>query len=243
MRAHPFRSSLAGLAVLAGLLPTAAAAGTFLFDGREAGLSDTPIQMDWIMIGLVDDYVDLEDGEDMLRFQGPGDYSLTLKVQVRGDDIRILETSSEMNECGAEMHVVWPAPKVDRDPAHPGVARVRLAKARATPTGEEFACPMYSMAACDPQKVIVKIASQPPGGEIWFREPYGDWEKQETRTNVTLSVPYCEFEDRKPLLVRMPGRVNCLQDLPLAPDARLTVTCELRLPGEAAPLETAAPPD
>jgi hypothetical protein len=244
MRACRFWYALAGLAVLAGLSPTAAKAGTFLIDGRAAGLSDTPIKTGWSnMVGLVDDYIDLADGESQLFFEGPGDYLLTLKVRVEGDDIRVLETGSQIRECGRELEVTWPAPRVDRDPAHPRVARLRLARASATPTGESIPCPMYSLGACDPQKVIVEIASQPPGGEIWFRKPYGDWEKQDFRTNVTLSVPFCGYQESKPLLVRMPGRVNCLQDLPLAPDARLTVACDLRVPGEAAALETSAPPE
>jgi hypothetical protein len=224
------------------LLPGGALhAGTFLIDGHRAGLSGTPVMDGWTMIGLVDDFVELADGDHVLRFEGPHRHGLSLKVKVRGNAIRPLETGSERPMCGELYDITWPQPRVEPDRTHPGVSRLELAPVRAAPTGESW-CVSPAMAGCTQQKAILDVRSEPPGGEIWFRQDH-TWKKQDFKTNITLSVPFCEGDETAPLLVRMDGRVNCLEELPLAPEARLTVACTLRVPGEVDPLETSAPPN
>lgn len=227
--------------VAAGLLPSAASqAGTFLIDGSRAGLSDTPVSDGRVMLGLVDDFIELADGEHTLHFEGPHDHGLSLKVKVLGDAIRPLETGSLRPMCGDIYNIAWPRPRVRRDRDRPGVTRLELAPVRAVSTGERR-CLAPALAGCLQQKAIVEIRSEPPGGEIWFQQHY-QWEKQDFPTNITLSVPFCEGAESTPLLVRMEGRVNCVKELALAPDARLSVDCALRVPGEDDPLETSAAP-
>lgn len=240
-RSFPLFASLA-VCVAAGLLPGAAAqAATFLIDGRRAGLSGTPISDGGAMLGLVDDFVELADGEHTLHFDGPHGHGLSLSVEVRGNRIRPLATDSWGPMCGEIYDITWPRPQVRRVRDRPGVARLELAPVRAVPTGQ-VECVAPAMAGCLQQKAIVDIRSEPAGGEIWFEQDYR-WQKQEFRTNITLSVPFCDGAESTPLLVRMEGRVNCLKELALAPEARLSVDCALRVPGEEAPLETSAGPD
>lgn len=241
MKPHRSISLLFSLVFLALLLPSRSFAGTFLIDGSAADLSGGPIMKDWTLVGLVDDYIELDDGEHVLSFDGPHGYALSLQLKVRGDLVRVVEVESRMRECGAEYDISWPKPRVDRDPVHRGVARIRLAKAHAKATGNSIPCPMYSLASCEPQKIIVNITSEPAGGEIWFPEGFGGWQKHDFRTNVTLSVPFCGYQSTKSVLVRMEGRLPCLEELPLSPDAKLIVTCALREPGAAETAGAEAP--
>lgn len=228
--------------LLAALLQgTTAQAGTFLIDGTAAGLSG-PVHNNGVMIGMVGDFVELADGDHMLSFEGPHQHGLTLSMKVRGDTVRLVGTASYEPECGEIYNITWPEPRVESDRDHAGVTRLNLAPVRAEATGQTT-CVQYMLAGCTQQKAIVEVRSDPPGGEIWFPHVYGGWEKQDFRTNVTLSVPFCEGSQSKQVLIRMAGRVNCLENLPVAPEARLKVDCALRVPGEPDPLETSAPPN
>jgi len=216
-------------------------AGTFLIDGKRAGVSG-PVRNNGVMIGIVGDYVELADGDHRLTFEGPHKHGLVLTMKVRGDAVRLVGTDSYEPECGEIYEITWPKPRVENDRDHAGVVLLDLAPVRAKATGAS-GCVESILAACTEQKAIVDIRSDPPGGEIWFPRIYGGWEKQALQTNVVLSVPFCEGTKKKQVLVRMAGRVNCLVDLAVAPEARLSVDCALRVPGEAAPLETSAPPN
>ena len=240
----PYLPLTFALFLMAALLQgTAARAGTFLIDGTAAELSGTPIREGWTMIGLVDDYIELNDGDHRLYFEGPHDHGLILRASVNGDRFHVVETEVVPPNCAEVYDIDWSAPQVARDPDHPGVQRVILPPIRAVPTGERSGCMAMAMAACNEQKTIVELKSDPPGGEVWFSEVYGGWQKHDFRTNVTLSVPFCEGAQAKSVLVRMTGRVNCLEEVALAPEARVTVSCNLRDPGEADPLETSAAPN
>ena len=204
-------------------------AGTFLIDGRAADLSGRTITNRHGMIGFVGDYFELSDGDHVLSLVGPHSDLLLLTIEVRGDLIQMIKTDFRQTDCGRVHDITWPTPSVTRNPVYPDVHHIKLKPVRYVPTEEIVPCASMARATCNEHKSIVEFRSVPSGGEIWFNR-----QKSSFRTNVTLSVPSCANADAvsTSVLVRMDGRVNCRKDLSLMPDAKLTVECAMRVPGE-----------
>jgi len=83
-----------------------------------------------------------------------------------------------------------------------------------------------SMSGEMPKVLEVHVTSRPTGSDIYVDG------RLSGQSNVTLSVPYYSFEQRKIFLLRHDGYFPCTMGLALAARENPAVSCDLRKVGE-----------
>jgi len=209
---------------LGGIRPVSAGAVHFESDGE--ALRNARLAEEGRLIGFVGDVMEWSDGIHKISIDAPRDYTLRLTVKVQGRQIQIMETQHQPATCMPELRVNWPKPVANPNRTFKGVTTITVQDPQfGEPTGRT-SCVQPSMVGCTKRKVILTATSEPAGAEIWINS-----ERQEYRTNATLSVPYCTYESSKDVLIRLLGKTNCGRSIQLAPDARVKLNCALREPG------------
>jgi len=204
--------------------PSQARASDVRFNATGESLQGAALTEEGRLVGFVGDVIELRNGRHRINVAAPQDYNLVLTLRIVDRRVDVVETQREPKKCKPELHVDWSKPRIQASPMPTGITDVFLSEPRfGEPTGRTLGCMMPALARCNPRKVILEAMSEPDGAEIWI-----DSEKQRYRTNTTLSVPYCDYETTKKILLRIPERVNCQRDIELAPDARIELTCLLR---------------
>ena len=195
----------------------------FVADGE--AMTDRKIRLTWEHIGFVGDYLELSDGEYKVSIAGPREYAFEVSFTVNGQEVKISSTAVIPPCSRPNFEVSWPSPD-SRSENNSEVAMIRLADPLFGNPTKEYGCPSAMMLGCTKRKIVLTATSKPKGGEIWI-----DGEKMPLLTDATLSVPYCEYEDEKTILVRMNGMINCQKSVSLSPDSQVSVSCSLAKPG------------
>ncbi len=221
-------------------------AATVLLSNPDGALRAAKVRDNYVVVGVVGDYVDLKQGEHKLRIDAPRAYTLVIDLLVEENAVSITGSRTEPGNCKPNFETTWDAPRIvshgkkksRKQKSHRGEATEPSPEMPAAVTtlevsGPQFgqasnrgSCSQPSMLGCTKKFTIVAVDSVPPGAEIWV-----DNESTDVTTKGTLSVPYCPGRERtKQILVRMPGRVTCPRDVPMAEGIRAEVMCELALP-------------
>jgi len=222
-----FKKVISYVGILVGiiLIGNTVQAETIHFKTDSDLIKNSKIKIGWKHVGFVDDLLDLADGDHRIRIDAPHNYTLRFNLTVKGNDIKTTEKGFYPNDCVPELKVSWPDPTVENSKIYKNVTSIVLPKPIfGKPTGIN-GCPLYSMMGCDKKKVILTASSEPQGAEIWI-----DGKKMLFGTDNTLSVPYCDYQKTKMVLVRMPGMVNCLKSIPLSPNSRVSLACVFNNP-------------
>lgn len=182
------------------------------------------------LVGFVGDSVELSDGQHKLAIVLQDGYQLAFTLGVTQSIAAISEVKTRPRNCGKKKKVTWTPPRVE-------VSRGKVHVLIDDPQfGQELgkgSCLLPMMGGCTQQKIILSVSSMPSGAQIWI-----DGEPQSTKTDAILSVPYCESEDSKTILIRYPNFTNCKQVVQnLAPDKEIQIQCHL----ESSPPSTSVP--
>lgn len=207
------------------MVPPAADAATLLFEAQGGAFKNSKLIEEGNIIGLVGDLVELRNGDHEIHMAAPHDYTMIMTLRVDGRSVKVVKTEKLPSNCGPVRKVEWPLPQVRGHDSYKGVRIVALPPPKFGARTGVGSCAQPSMMSCQKNKVILTANSEPNNAEIWIDE-----EKVSSATNTTLSVPYCEYEKTKSVLIRMKGKINCKQDIELSPDRRLSISCQLRDP-------------
>jgi hypothetical protein len=209
--------------LLLGVLAPATAAIVY-FTTESVALKNMRLTDSSKLIGFVGDVVELKDGS-----HAPKDYTLQFTIKISGKLIEVMAANYNPPNCTPELQVEWARPRVSPHRTYTDVTTIILEDPKfGKPTGNTR-CAQYSMAGCTKQKIILTAISNPANSEIWI-----GGEKQQFRTNATLSVPYCTYETTKDILLRIPNTVNCERSVDLAPDKKVEISCTFQKPGKTA---------
>lgn len=246
---HPGRPMSArfrvGLTLLVALLTSAGHAATLLISNPDGALSTSNVADNDRVIGVVGDYVNLDQGEHELRLAAPRFYSVVIKLVVSGSAVRVTEAQAEPGNCHPHFETVLEPPSVTSGSKKKGVARKNASKdsgatelpapmhstlsvngptfGNALPSG---ACSLPSMMGCTKRFAVLGVDSSPRGAEVWI-----DDKRVSVATKATLSVPFCVDGDRKTrVLMRMPDRVTCYREIAVQEGVRTELSCELPSP-------------
>lgn len=224
-------------------------AATLRIDNPDGGLGAAKVRDNHVLVGLVGDTVVLGPGDHELQIDAPRDHTLVIALRVDGEQVTLVDARTAPGNCGPSFETTWDAPKLAARATTAGAAkkaRQERADAAVAPgpdaarrgttllvstpkfgaPSDRGACALPSMLSCTKQFTTVSVDSVPPGGEIWVAG-----ERTSVKTRGLLSVPFCPGYDKtKSLLVRMPGRVTCLRDVPMSEGGRVDVRCDLPLP-------------
>ena len=171
---------------------------------------------------------------------------IKLGQRVEENAVSIADSRTEPGNCKPNFETTWDAPRIvshgkkkskkqksnggeatEPSPEMPAAAMtLEVSGPQFGQASNRGSCSQPSMLGCTKKFTIVAVDSVPPGAEIWV-----DNESTAVTTRGTLSVPYCPGREKtKQILVRMPGRVTCPRDVPMAEGIRAEVMCELALP-------------
>jgi len=213
-----------GVATLLASASLACQGAVLQFEAKGTSLVNSSIRSNWNFVGLMGDFIELKDGAHDITFDGPRGYKLRFKIMINDNKASISNVESDAPNCQPALNVNWPMPTVTTSQSWLDVISVGLQEPQfGAPTGMT-SCSAALMAGCTKRKIVMDANTSPPGAEIWI-----DGEKQEARTNVVLSVPYCQYERSKQIVLRAPNVINCTRSVDLVPDAKVEVACTLRV--------------
>lgn len=225
------------LMMLASLLCNAA---TVLISNPDGALAGSQIKDNSKLIGIIGDFVDLGPGEHEMQIAAPRNYALLIKLSVSNASlISILESRIEAGNCTPAFQTTWSPPRIVSNGKKPHKTKAAKAAAVspvlynlqvATPEFGAQAgtqrCLQPMMLGCTRTMAVVAVDSAPSGAEVWI-----DNERMSVRTNTILSVPFCPGREKtKDVLIRMPGRVTCKNEVPVESGVQTQVNCDLRAP-------------
>jgi hypothetical protein len=207
------------------LLPVALRAAPIQFLLEGTVFARQPIQVDRNFFGLSGDIVELTDGPHRVDLSTPDGYGFFFTVTISNGSVFVAKPGNSPPNCRPALSVNWPTPTVESGGKSAGYTKIVAANPKfGAPTGVK-SCAMASMASCNSHKVILKAVSEPKGAELWI-----EGVEQPDRTDVTLSVPYCQYERTKRIVLRFPGKINCVREIDLSPDAEIALNCALKAP-------------
>lgn len=183
-------------------------------------IKNTKIRIGREHIGFVGDYINLPDGNHIIRIDADHDYILEFTLTINNNDINVTKSSYYPDDCVPELQVTWPEPTIENNKTYKDITNIILGDPIFGKSTGRTSCSFSSMMGCGKRKVILTVSSEPQGGEIWIADS-----KMESRTDATFSVPYCVSEKTKKVLVRLPGMVNCLESIQLSADSNVSLTC------------------
>lgn len=186
------------------------------------------VSVDGAFGGLPGDVFKVPDGPHALSLSTSNGYWFTIRLRASGSSLAVESTEYRAPNCQEAHAVVWPAPRLEAS-SRSGVSKLVVAEPVFGASLGKGGCALPSMAACDSRKIVLKARSTPKPAEIWI-----NGEIVASKTDVTLSVPFCTYESTKQLVYRLAGHVNCERQLALKPDEVIEATCEMT------PLEPAA---
>lgn len=213
---------------------------TVLIENPDGVLKGNKVRVNYRLIGFVGDYISLQPGEHELAIQAPQEHMLIVKLSVDTATVRVTQSRVDPSSCTPRLHTRWNAPtvlgaaKTQKNRVVPGrkgeplPQPVRLQVEAPTfgdPTGEPTMCSAAATMGCTKRLAIVDVDSVPRGAEIWI-----DDERINATTQSTLSVPFCEYQKAKHVLMRIPGRENCLREVAVADGVRSQLQCDLPMP-------------
>lgn len=195
------------------------------FMAEGSGLKGQAVKDRYELVGFVGDFVDLNEGTHEISVDAPQGYTLKFSVNVVGSAVSVVDATTHAPNCQPQLEVNWPPPRVLATNNSGKSVTISIADPQfGAPTGREE-CSSASMAGCNQRKVILEATSDPAGAEVWI-----NGKKQPFATNVTLSVPFCEYDKSTNVLLRRSDSVNCMRTINLSPDAQVAVNCQLQKP-------------
>ena len=200
---------------------------TIFLDPGDSGLDGLKVNDKGGFVGLFGDFIPLPDGIHSLNFDGPRDYNFIIRIEVSRQTARVLDTQFRPGHKIYEVN--WSKPIVNTHPEYNDVIAIVFSKIKFGKLKEDRG-PLVG-ASLLPKKefIILNVDSVPERAEIWI-----DGEKTKYVTNgPPLSVTYYPGKEKsKRLVIRMSNRVNFIRDLPLSPQKRFDISCELKKPGQ-----------
>ena len=201
-------------------------AATIHFQSNGNMLKQSQLTIDGNFLGIIGDFVDLQDGVYRISLDAPREYRLQFTLLINGNTLKVESTQHTPGDCAERFKINWPRPTVADSGQYQDVKVIVLSDPEfGRSTGHPDRCSMGGMAGCLERKIIMKVESEPSGAEIWIGE-----KKMPFLTNTTLSVPYCEDESSKEIMFRMDRKINCKQTIQLSPDAKVLVACKFSEP-------------
>jgi hypothetical protein len=213
---------------------------TMLIENPDGVLNGNKVRVNHRLSGFVGDYISLQPGEHEIAIQGPQEHMLIVNLSVDSATARVTQSRVDPRNCAPRLHTRWSAPTVlgaaktqkkRAVPGHDGEPLPQLLRLQVEAptfgdaTGEPTMCSAAATMGCTKRLAIVDVDSVPRGAEIWI-----DGERINATTQSTLSVPFCEYQKAKHVLMRIPGRENCLREVAVADGVRSQLQCDLPMP-------------
>jgi hypothetical protein len=198
-----------------------------VLDGSAAGLAGRKVYVDEQFSGLVGDPLVLSPGQHTIGIEGDHNIRLSLKVEQDADKIKLVGSSSDITGCSSNTPI-WRVQGWNVPPVPParinGAYHVVLGKPTYTPTNMSVGCEPSSM-GCSPRSMAADVRSTPQGAQIWVKE------KLVATTNTAISLPFCDFETSRKILIRLNDYEPCDLSVTLHDHSTTTLTCILKKPG------------
>jgi hypothetical protein len=175
------------------------------------------------LLGFVGDHLSLETGIHYLRITGKRNHDMLVTVAVGIDDRAVIVDVEYKPRLCTTRHLVdfgFSMAFKERN----GVGTFRLREPEFGDALGPSTCIRFRRRSCTNYHILLTVSSEPPGADVWIGG------KRRGSTTAKLSLPFCENGDTEAVLVRIPGFVNCEQDVSLYAGVNKNILCTLTKP-------------
>jgi hypothetical protein len=218
---------LLAVAIESAAMHRPALSAVIVIDASAANITG-PIWLDGgSAIGVPGDYIPIANGPHKITLGPTHGYDLMLQLNVQGNRVTVKQGTPERRcAAGPQWKIVgWELPTVSIDQNRSQSIRIVLKNPRFQSTQEDCVdAPAFVQ--CTQVHGILIAQSDPVGAEIWI-----DGKNTNNKTNSRLSVPFCQAgSGEASVLLRMPNRLNCVNQVVLRPNAEQKIACQMTAP-------------
>jgi hypothetical protein len=184
-------------------------------------------------IGVPGDYIPIANGVHRITLGPTHGYDLALQLVIQGNRVTVKADTPE-KQCppgprassDPQWNIVsWEAPIVTLDQNRSQSTRIVLKSPKFQSTTVQCMTMPLSI-SCTQVHGILILESDPVGAEIWI-----DGKNTNNKTNSRLSVPFCQSgSGEASVLLRMPSRLNCVNQVVLRPNSEQKIACQMTTP-------------
>ena len=121
-------------------------------------------------VGLLGDFVELEDGEYAFTIDAPRNYRVRISLSVNDQIVQIVDSDAYIyvsDGCAEIWDISWDTPKLTTSKRQK-ITTIHLPDIRFIRNSGGGTCRYPSSIGCDRRKFVFSINSSPPNAEIWI---------------------------------------------------------------------------